>query len=119
MALTKTFSNSVAPGTSVAAAGNLQGSTVATAGAYEASVFLSIATISTAPTAPCVGTVYASSDGANYYIQGSLVGSVAASTTMTAIVPLDDTTIDTYVIFTGNTGSAVTVGAQVGLITGV
>lgn len=120
MATTQTLTPIVAGGTSVPASGSVGPTAVSTSGVYSAQVYVSITNGSTAPTAGCVATVQASPDGGTtYYLVGQLYGTTAASTTSTAVIDIPTGATEVNVTFSGNTGSAVTVEAQLGAVTAI
>jgi hypothetical protein len=117
MAITKTSTNIVAPATSVAAAGtNTSSATNVTTG-YDIAVGLKITNGGTGPTVQSVGSLYGSSDGTNWYLIGQVPGGTTASAVSSVWFAVPAGTSYVQTVFTGNTGQAVTVGAQLAMMT--
>lgn len=119
MALTK--STSVAQSSaSNSAGGTTTGSWIDLTGAYKASILALIANGGTGPTVGCTARVDLSPDnGTTVYVGagGRYTAGVANSGTYSALFDLPEDTMYARVVFTGNTGQAVTVQADVTKVT--
>jgi hypothetical protein len=117
MAITKTTTNIVTPATSVTAAGTNTSAATSVSTGYDIAIGLKITNGATGPTVQCVGSLYGSSDGTNFYLIGQLPGGTTASAVSSVWFAVPAATISVQTVFTGNTGQAVTVGAQLAMMT--
>ena len=105
-----------------AAAGTTTGSWIDLTSAYKASILALIINGATGPTVACTATVDLSPDnGTTVYpgAGGSFQAGITASTTYAAEFSLPEDTMYARVVFTGNTGQAVTVQADATKLTGI
>jgi hypothetical protein len=103
--------------TSVAASGNQTSSAANLTAAYGGIVTAQITNGATGPTLPCVATLQVSGDNTNFYTAFSGTEDVTASTTTTFFWDLPPGTMYARVQFAGHTGQAVTVAAQIQVLT--
>lgn len=117
MAIAKSYSNIVTPGTSLASGVSSLNNVQSAASGYDVSVGVSITTGSSAPTTSSNATVYASYDGTNWFQVGFLPGSVTVSQANSAMFQCPAGVQDVRVDFSAPSGAAQTIAATLGLIT--
>lgn len=117
MAIAKSSTNIVAPGTTVASGATNTSAAIDVRGGYDIEVGLKITNGATGPTTQCIGSLYGSSDGTNFYLIGQVPGGVANSAVTSQLFPVPAGASYVQTVFSGNTAQSVTIGAQVGMMT--
>lgn len=119
MPATKSGSVLVASGTSNAAGGTTTSTALDLRGAYGALLNVQVTNGATAPTAACMVTINTSPDGVTWGYWTSQAAGLTANATTSLSWEIPFPAMFLQVVFSGNTGSAVTVAAQIQVATGL
>jgi hypothetical protein len=87
--------------------------------AYSATILARVTNGGTAPTAPCAATVNISSDGSTWRQYAQQTAGLVASSVYPMAFDLPMSVMYAQVVFSGNTGQAVTVEALCEYVTGI
>jgi hypothetical protein len=118
VATTKT-SGSLQASASNAAAATTTSSTLDASTGYGAIITSKITNGGTGPTVACTATLNVSPDGTTWYFWTSQTASTTASAVATMPFEVPMHAIKAQIVFTGNTGQAVTVEAQYQMTTAI